>query len=256
VRAGLVYSLGYLFAPLKALLPSQTTITTLDDSTASKLAQLRSELQQPLADYQIYLELLKSSLDSTLLNHGEQPESKLVQLVAAISLTRLLGDQAPTQAIDLLVATLTSDDTARDELAQQYKRLPWVDDDIAGDIAGSLCQLQPELAAQVAIPALRNALQSAKILTALTITAALLYMTFNPQGETGVASEEQSSLQGRQVEPLTWETLNLSQKQVLESLATSPNVWSFKGNRLPNLLKEYRLPTSLADLQLFMQAVS
>jgi hypothetical protein len=93
VRAGLVYSLGYLFAPfLKELSPSQTAMTTPSE-------QLRAELQQSLANYQLYLEFLKTSLDSVPLKPGEQPESKLVQLVAAASLPRWLGDQAPAQAI-------------------------------------------------------------------------------------------------------------------------------------------------------------
>jgi hypothetical protein len=240
VRASLIYSLGYLFAPLQKLLSGQPATATPDEPTASKLEQLRAELQPPLANYQIYLELLKTSLASAPLKPGEQPESKLVQLVAAVNLTRWLGDQAPAQAINLLVVTLVASNTTRDELAKQYNQLPWVDKDMADDLAGSLCQLQPELAAQVAIPTLCNALQLTDNLPIVIIIAALLYMAFNPQREMGVVS---------------WETLNLSQKQVLEALASSQTAW--RSNRyLSALLKDYRLPTNQADLQLFMQGAS
>lgn len=188
-------------------------------------------------------------------------KTALVRLVIAITLVRLLGNQAPTQAVKLLVDTLVVAGSEESKLAKKYAELPCADEAVAGEIAGSLCQLEPKLAAEIAVPALCTALHTTDGFTALTLISALVYLTFRQPlteaDDSKTAQEKIQAIKGQKMATVNykWEDLNEPQKQVLVALAESPNAWQFNGN-LASLFRNYHLPTDLSAMQAFVQATS
>jgi len=155
-----------------------------------------------------------------------ETESDLVRLVAAMALATI-APASPVHAklaADRLLAMLGD---RSEEVAEGYRRLPWADEDVAGEVCGSLAELDQSVAGFSFIPAFLQALQAADALTALTIAQALLHLAFRDGPDSWSADVQR---------------LTEDQRAILEALAQEDSpCWGFNGN-MALMLRAYGLP--------------
>jgi hypothetical protein len=161
-----------------------------------------------------------------VLHHCDEP---LPQLAAAMALARTQVPM-PEFALSLLLHTLKNIDA----VDEGYAELPWATGTVVADISQLLSEMGPEVQEE-ALPQLLGVLDNVPAYSALHVAEALLALTF-PHG-----------LGALQIEPL-----NPSQRQVLEALGKSDNVWTFNLN-LSDLLNFYGLPDWRDKLQMFLE---
>jgi hypothetical protein len=165
-----------------------------------------------------------------------EEESDLVRLVAALALATLkpLPDVYARLAADRLITMLTTRD---EDLAERCRRLPWVEEDIAGQVCLCLAGLDRSITGTTVVPALLQALQATDGFTALSIAQALVHVVFR----------EGRAAAGGEPRPLTPD-----QRAVLEGFARKESpCWEFNGN-MGLMLRAYGLPGSPEEVQVLL----
>jgi HEAT repeat protein len=163
------------------------------------------------------------------LRHESEP---LIQLSAAMALTRLARDKTPLEAVKVLVGTIKDPQL----VAAAYAQLPWADVHVVADVSAHLPALG-EVDAPQLISLLVPALDAVDPYSALEIAATLLTLAFNtgPLPAAAAASD-----------------LTVAQRQVLDAIAASDTAWRFNVN-LAGLLRSFGLPDWRDRLQSFLQ---
>lgn len=212
VRASVIYSLSYLAPPLEMV------------------KMVDPDLRNDVADY---IRLFTHLLDA-------RHESDLVHVLAAIALLRVAADDAPARAVERLVATLAD---GAGTVATLYNGLPWADEGVAAEIGSCLCRLQQSAITSAIITALVTALETTDGLTALSVSATLLHLSFGRADGRVAATNDDPVQPGR---------LTIEQRDVLASLAKDDNpCWEFNGN-MSIMLRSYGLPNEPDAVRAFL----
>jgi len=157
-------------------------------------------------------------------------EDALVKLAAAMGLVKLMGDNIPEEAVQRLIEAVTNPE----EVEEAYEALPWNDAGVVADASMVLCNLAPAVSSIALSPCL-EALKKASPYSALSLTTALLYLTFS----------------GPLQEGRTVQDLSEDQKTVLVTLLECEEAWKINVN-MAGILESFGLPRWREQMRAFL----
>ena len=158
----------------------------------------------------------------------KQEQKSIIQLAAAMELTIALQQEAPSEAVAVLLDVLTDSKP----LSASYKELTANINDIVSDIADCLCLAGRGYCPQ-SLPALIQALDKGSAWAALKVAHALLCLTF----------ERGSTLHETKRTP--------EQEDALQAIAGSRRAWRYNGN-MAEILRSFGLPGHPVALKAYL----
>lgn len=153
----------------------------------------------------------------------------IVRLCGAMATVLVAGKTAPAAAVEALVEAIRNPEP----MVESWRRLPWHDAGLEGDVSHYLVRTSAE--PELVVDLLLAALETANGLAALSLAESLLDLAFE-----GRAATESGDA--------PFAALSALQQRLVTALATSNAAWIFNAN-LGGLLGAYGLPATPEHLQ-------